>query len=379
MKILFLSNGHGEDLIAARLIKEMPQQEIAALPIVGAGLPYEELGINILGPRRSLPSGGFIYQSISNMIRDIASGLGKNTLDQIRVLRRQKSEFDLAVCVGDIVPVIGALFSGLPFVFMGSAKSDHYDYSYTPWEKFILKRYCLMSYLRDQKTADNFSKAGIRSVYLGNPMMDCFEVTGEDFGLDKTTKVVGILPGSRQDAKMNLEDIIAAVKELDKMAAQQNIKIAYLVSVAPTLDITGLTPTLSRPVPSAVEGVEGSGLNLVFSTKFGDLLERSDIIIGLAGTASEQAAGMGKPIVAFAGRGVQYTASFAKRQTQLLGEVLSVVKRDPSAVAGEVLSILTDTKRYQRMSEVGRSRVSGRGSSRRIAEHIISIAGAASK
>ncbi|MFA5097134.1 MAG: lipid-A-disaccharide synthase-related protein [Candidatus Margulisiibacteriota bacterium] len=379
MKILFLSNGHGEDLIAARLIKEMPQQEIAALPIVGAGLPYEELGIRILGPRKSLPSGGFIYQSFSNMIRDIASGLGKNTLDQIRVLRQQKAEFDLAVCVGDIVPVIGALFSGLSFTFMGSAKSDHYDYSYTPWEKFILKRYCLMSYLRDQKTADNFAKAGIRSAYLGNPMMDCFEVTGEDFGLDKETRIVGILPGSRQDAKLNLEDILAAAKELDKLAERQNIKIAYLVSVAPTLDMTELKTALSRLVPSAVEGVEGPGLKLICTPKFGDILNRSDIIIGLAGTASEQAAGMGKPIVAFAGRGVQYTASFAKRQTQLLGEALSVVKRDPSAVAGEVLSILTDTKRHQRMSEVGRSRVSGRGSSKRIAESILSLAGARPK
>ncbi|MEK7375788.1 MAG: hypothetical protein AABZ57_01290, partial [Candidatus Margulisiibacteriota bacterium] len=288
------------------------------------------------------------------------SGLGKNTLDQIKLLLRQKNKFDIAVCVGDIVPVIGALFTGLPFVFMGSAKSDYYDYSYTPWEKFILKRYCAMSFLRDQKTTDSFVRAGIKARYNGNPMMDCLDITGDDFGIEKGTRVTGILPGSRQDARLNLEDILPAVKELDKLAARNNMKMAYLVSVAPTLDKKELEPALS-----------GSGLNLIYTKKFGDVLNRSDILIALAGTAGEQAAGMGKPVVAFAGRGVQYTASFAKSQTQLLGEALSVVKREPSKIAVEVMAILLDKNRYNRMSMAGHARVNGPGASKKIADYIL--------
>ena len=360
MKILFLSNGHGEDLIAARIIKELKGHDISALPIVGSGLPYEGLGVNILGPRKTLPSGGFIYQGFSNIIRDIASGLGKNTIDQIRLLKQQRNMFDIAVCVGDIVPVIGALFTGLPFVFMGSAKSDYYAYSYTPWEKFILKKYCLMSFLRDQKTTDNFVKAGIKATYAGNPMMDCIDITGDDFGIDNGTYVVGILPGSRQDARLNMEDILPALKEINDLGARNKLLTAYLVSVAPTLNAKELEPAISAP-----------GLILTYSIKFGDILNRSDIIIGLTGTANEQAAGMGKPIVAFGGRGVQYTASFAKRQTQLLGEALSVIEREPSKIAREVISILIDKDRYKSMSDEGKVRVSGSGASKKIADYIL--------
>ena len=361
MKILFISNGHGEDLIAARIITELKGQEISALPIVGSGLPYENTEGKILGARKALPSGGFIYQSFSNIIKDFASGLGKNTIDQIKLLRRQKGKFDIVVCVGDIVPVIGALFTGIPFVFMGSAKSDYYDYSYTPWEKFILKRYCLMSFLRDQKTADNFVKAGIKAIYAGNPMMDCLDITGEDFGIEKETKVIGILPGSRQDARMNLEDILPAVKELNKLAAQNGIKTAYLVSVAPTLNAQELE----------------LGQDLILSKKFGDILNRSDIVIGLTGTANEQAAGMGKPVVAFAGRGVQYTASFAKRQTQLLGKALSVVKREPSVIAAKIMDILLDKDLYKSMSEAGVERVRGKGAGKKIADYVLGLKKAA--
>ena len=141
--------------------------------------------------------------------------------------------------------------------------------------------------------------------------------------------------------------------------------------------VTDKTPTPEEDF-ARIEGIEqddahgGMGPGRTIGRGDAALVEDADdIIIGLAGTASEQAAGMGKPIVSFGGRGVQYTSSFAKRQVQLLGESLSVVKRDPVAVAAEVLNILTDNDRYQRMSKAGFARVSGRGSSKKIASYIL--------
>jgi uncharacterized protein (TIGR03492 family) len=65
MKLLCISNGHGEDNIAVRILKELrrlPQApSLAALPLVGKGGPYQRLGIPIVGPTEALPSGGFIY------------------------------------------------------------------------------------------------------------------------------------------------------------------------------------------------------------------------------------------------------------------------------------------------------------------------------
>ncbi|MBW0174303.1 MAG: sugar synthetase, partial [Vulcanococcus sp.] len=64
-RLLVLSNGHGEDLIALRVLQCLhqrhPELEIAVLPLVGEGsayAPLEQAGaLRRIGPRRSLPSG----------------------------------------------------------------------------------------------------------------------------------------------------------------------------------------------------------------------------------------------------------------------------------------------------------------------------------
>ena len=64
-QLLVLSNGHGEDLIAVRILQQLQQQEnppdIFALPLVGEGRAYQQLNIPCIGSVRTMPSGGFIY------------------------------------------------------------------------------------------------------------------------------------------------------------------------------------------------------------------------------------------------------------------------------------------------------------------------------
>ncbi|MFN9623086.1 MAG: sugar synthetase, partial [Cyanobacteriota bacterium] len=65
-RLLVLSNGHGEDLIALRVIEALrdlhPAVDIAVLALVGEGAAFTgappELGLQCLGPCRPLPSGG---------------------------------------------------------------------------------------------------------------------------------------------------------------------------------------------------------------------------------------------------------------------------------------------------------------------------------
>lgn len=355
MKILFLSNGHGEDVIAARIIKELSGESISILPIVGSGDVFDGLPVEILGPRKKMPSGGFIYQSLGNMTKDFFAGLASSTIEQIKILRSLKDKFDLTVSVGDIVPIVGALFSGNPFMFVGCAKSDYYNYSYTPWEKFLLKKYCSLCFARDEKTNANLKLHGIKSQYVGNPMMDCFEITGGNFGIEKGTAVIGILPGSRQDAALNLEDIGLVAFEMIRMAASNNKKVEFLVAVAPNTDV------------SAYQALPGMR---IIKNKFGDILNNSDAVIGLSGTGNEQAAGLGKPVISFAGRGVQYTAAFAKRQKQLLGDALFISQGGPSVTAKEIWDILNDDTLKNRMAEAGRSRMGKPGASKKIADAI---------
>ena len=355
MRILFITNGHGEDIIAARIIEELAGEDISVLPLVGAGTVFDGLPVTVLGKRKKMPSGGFVYQSFSNIVRDIFSGLIGNSIEQIRLLRSLRTKFDLVVAVGDIVPIIGAMLTRTKFFFIGCAKSDHYDYSYTPWEKSFLKRYCSLCFPRDKKTSDNLSKYGIKCRFVGNPMMDCFKVTGENFAVKEGTYTVGILPGTRDDAALNMQDIFSVTEELDKLAAKNGKDICYLAAVAPSADIT------SFPKKT----------NLIITTdKFGDVISRADAVLGLSGTGNEQAAGLGKPIISFPGRGVQYTASFAKRQEQLLGEALTVTERAPGSTAATVWSILTDPQKKECMGKAGQERMGSSGASAQIAKLI---------
>ncbi|TVP70359.1 MAG: hypothetical protein EA342_01580, partial [Leptolyngbya sp. LCM1.Bin17] len=65
MDLLCVSNGHGEDSIAVRLLKQLRRlpgaPPLAALPIVGEGGAFQKAGIPIVGPTQTLPSGAFIY------------------------------------------------------------------------------------------------------------------------------------------------------------------------------------------------------------------------------------------------------------------------------------------------------------------------------
>ena len=91
MRVLCLSNGHGEDAIALRILRELQQQptppDLTALPIVGEGYAYTNSGIPLIGSVKAMPSGGFIYQDGRQLARDIRGGLLQLTLAQLRAIR----------------------------------------------------------------------------------------------------------------------------------------------------------------------------------------------------------------------------------------------------------------------------------------------------
>jgi uncharacterized protein (TIGR03492 family) len=104
----------------------------------------------------------------------------------------------------------------------------------------------------------------------------------------------------------------------------------------------------------------------VVKGRFADILAACDGVVGLAGTANEQAAGLGKPVVTFPGRGPQFTAEFARMQKRLLGEAVALTEREPALVATELYSVLTDDKRRAAVVRAGRERMGEPGGAERI-------------
>ncbi len=398
MRVLCLSNGHGEDLIGLRIIKAMQAlpnaPEIDVLPIVGEGGVYQAAGFPLIGKVQTMPSGGFIYMDGKQLARDIQGGLVKLTLTQIEAVQHWAKQPEAlgVVAVGDIVPMLFAWRSGLPFAFVGTAKSEYYlrdenDWLvrkswwddrlalltgsvYYPWERWMMqRRNCRGIFPRDRITAENLQRLGLPAFDLGNPMMD-----GLDWSGAKTPRVLtlALVPGSRlPEAYANWALILQAI---DRLGDKLQQPVHFLVALAGGVDQGKIAETLGFWRKS--EGIYSQGLSerkmtLEFMPgRFAEVAGRADAAIALAGTATEQLVGLGKPVVTISGAGPQFTPAFAEAQTRLLGESIIWVSQ-PESVSDGLKQVLADSDRLQSIGKNGLRRMGSPGAAQRIAQQII--------
>lgn len=428
MKLLCLSNGHGEDAIAVRILKQLQQQssppEIVALPLVGDGLAYQNLEtVSIIGPVKRMPSGGFIYMDGQQLWGDLQHGLLKLTWEQIKVIRAwatpRNQEQKVILAVGDIVPLLFAWLSGANYAFVGTAKSEYYlrdeagllprqswferleSWSgsvYLPWERALMgDKRCQAVFPRDSITAATLQKFSIPAFDLGNPMMDDLADLAADNSpalfydrdaeLTETQRplVVVLLPGSRSpEAYDNWEMIIAGVADL--LAFYADRPVGVLAAIAPGLDLPPLQRILqsygwtaqTMPPPTSATWADIQDANalhfrqnntslILTQQSFVHCLQKADVAIAMAGTATEQFVGLGKPAIAIPGSGPQFTAAFAEAQSRLLGSSLILVKR-PSQVGAAVEQLFRDPDRLDLIAKNGRRRMGNPGAAHRIAE-----------
>lgn len=375
--VLVLSNGHGEDAMGALLAKELQGAgvDVCAFPVVGEGRAYDKAGVRLVGVQKALPSGGFILESAANFVKDLKAGLLSLTFRQVRALRRMRREVAWAIAVGDVyVLALAAYALRRPVVFLPTAKSE-YIRGHFAWEYAMMRRRAVRVFPRDAKTAEAMQARGVPASFAGNLMMDAFEVTGERFGIPQSERVVAILPGSRGDAYQNARAIFEALRDLEGEGFTFLLALADGLEPAAMAEVTGWTFTKSDTSTEGVVGsfAKGSTRVLCVRGRFGDVLNTADVVIGLSGTGNEQAAGMGKPVIAFAGDGVQFTKGFAADQKRLLGDALSLVDGEPWAVAAEVARIASDREAYARMAACGRERMGGPGAVKRITAEILRL------
>ncbi len=201
MKLLCISNGHGEDVIALRILTPLrqlcPDMSLSALPIAGAGDRYRSANLPVIGPARSLPSGGFLNRDPQQLARDLQGGLLGLTRSQLTAIKTWAKTGDAVLAVGDVVPLLFAYLSGLPYAFVGTAKSEYWlrdeqgklpatnfwnslegwsGSVYLPWERWLMSRdRCRAVFVRDALTAKQLRHVGVSAEYAGNPMMDGLE------------------------------------------------------------------------------------------------------------------------------------------------------------------------------------------------------------
>jgi uncharacterized protein (TIGR03492 family) len=402
VEILCISNGHGEDQIAVAICLELEKLSIStlALPMVGTGHAYRSARIPIVEEvAQDMPSGGFVRMDGRHLWGDMRQGLAGLTGKQLRFAwqwsKQSRYNSRLILAVGDIVPLLFAwlpsVFGGCDFAFLATAKSEYYwrDRNGTlpgmrkpfggsifyPWERSLMRsRHCKAAFVRDCLTADTLNKSfGMSVLHLGNPMMDGLEPKGLDFNLKEDEWIITLLPGSRPpEAYENWLCLLTAAQSVARTIAN---KILFLAAIASALDLEQLEQILIKKGWTKIDELtfqQGiTHLQLVLKG-FGDCLHACHLGLAMAGTATEQAIGLGKPIIAITGKGPQFTSKFAQEQACLLGSSLVLVKKPEKA--GEAMTeILNDPDFFQMAIANGLERMGRPGAAKRIAEHIANL------
>lgn len=378
MRLTLLSNGHGEDVVGALLAEAFlacdGTLELRAFPTVGGGGAYERLNIPVLGPRRALPSGGFMLHSLDAFRRDVQAGFLPMTTAQLRTLR--SLETDVLIVVGDVYALLLSSLVGtrqrfyvqtlvsawqrhLPSRLLSRPRhlNRYFMERFSGPERLLIRRLARHSYVRDAPTAALLKTLGLSVSALGNPMLDALHpAVAPPLPLPVKPPVVALLPGTREHKKAALETMVRALECWP--------------------EATGLVAWTDGAPPSGswravAEGVWQGAPNVYLLTdRFAAVLGAAQLALGTAGTAHEQAAASGLPVVAFAAPPI-YTPAFLANQRRLLGEALSVCDPDPQSVAATLRALWCDTDRYRRAAAAGRERMGAAGGSVAIARDVL--------
>ncbi len=369
-RLLMVSNGAGEDAIAMRVAAHLEGYSLHALPVVGHGSAYRE-PVVVVGPRRRFSSQGLILESLGRLLQDLREGLVLHHLRQLWFLRQQRDRYRLFVAVGDLFPVILLGLAGLkPVVFIGTAKSV-YHHAYSWLELRLLRFWTQLCLTRDEPTAEQLRRAELAARWVGNAMMDELVMAGVELPGDPELPGLTLFPGSREPAYRDFAFQVQVVEEL--FAA--GFAVQAMVALAPAIDPERLAQSCPRyrfrltegPVVGSLER-EGRPPILFCRGILGDLLERSEVAFGQAGTANEQAAGAGVPVVACEPGGETGLGWYRSRQKGLLGEALRVVK--PADAAAELRELYRNSIERKRRGEIGRERMGPPGGAARMAAEL---------
>lgn len=410
---LFISNGHAEDLIGAALAREVGARRpvlgvcepelpapLLALPLVARGQAYAGVA-EVTGPLLTLPSGGFPFGSVTNLRADLRAGLLTTSVRQWVAARRLAGQVRRVVVVGDsyalAVGALAAQVAGhgaptgpgrlgpkLPLVHVQPLVSSVYAQdmgmaghlrelnalganAFMPWE-IALGRRAWRVYTRDAASARHLARRGVNAAYRGSFAMDVLPLPERDLGDVRDGRpVLALLPGQRGDAGVSLPVMLDAAARLPEWQALAAFPGAF--SALP--ELPGWTVQVRGEGCAAAtrDGVTVWLLRGAFSA----VLHAASLALGTAGTANEQAAGLGVPVVGFPTRGPQYMPGFAARQRRLLGQALTLTAPEAGAVAGAARALFGDPARYAAAQRDGRGRIGAAGALPAIARELLAM------
>ena len=353
-RLLLLSNGHGEDLSGALLGQALLKQghQVDALPLVGSGQPYRDGQIPVVVSTREFSTGGLGYTSLRGRLTELIQGQVLHLLQALLRLLRIRRRYDLVVVIGDVIPVMAAWLCARPVATYLVAYSSHYEGRLNlPWPCGA----CLASdrfravFSRDLLTAEDLSVQLGRPVqFVGNPFMD--PVLSPAPALPPRRRRLALLPGSRRpELEHNLLLLLRVMEALPAPLFSTG-ELAVDLALIRSLSDQNLEALVAakgwqlQPANSSTGElarlVNGPRQVLVHRGAFATVVQNANLVLAMAGTATEQAVGLAKPVVQMAGAGPQFTASFAEAQRRLLGPTVFCAEGE----SGEQATVLATAR-----------------------------------
>ena len=399
--LLFLSNGHGEDTIACRVIEALhginPDISLEVLPIVGEGKVFakfmEDGWLCKIGSSTFLPSGGFSNQSFRGLVLDVKAGLLGSLWRQWILIRDSARKGRTIVAVGDLLPLLLAWASGADYFFIGTPKSDYTWTSgprvalsdwyhrlkgteWDPWEYWLMRSSrCRMVAVRDKITARGLRTHGIAVFSPGNPMMDGIDKSKCPNDFEKYRRLI-LLCGSRiPEAYENFKKLLIAI-QLIKISSSMAVfvplnsssmrkKIEFIL-----LELGFTTTNKSISKIGILREWNKKSLNILIGfNQFSAWANWGEVGVANAGTATEQLVGLGIPCVSLPGKGPQFNFNFAKRQSRLLGGAVAISKGD-QILAKQVEFLLNSDFDRESIGLRGSKRMGPEGGSKSLARII---------
>ncbi|MGL5511374.1 MAG: lipid-A-disaccharide synthase-related protein, partial [Microcoleaceae cyanobacterium] len=218
----------------------------------------------------------------------------------------------------------------------------------------------------------------------------------------KSPLMITLLPGSRSpEAYANWHIITEAINQV--IATFPERSFIFFGAIAPGLSLDGFAQVLDRqgwqrdrqtrsqtqasssqlpminPQPMPAEILQfpitltkGKATILLNQQQFAEFLDQGDLAIAMAGTATEQFVGLGKPAIAIPGQGPQFNPKFAEAQSRLLGESLILVEK-PEQVGQVIKDLLKNNQWLETIRKNGYKRMGEPGAAKRIAKQIMQL------
>lgn len=362
-RFLIISNGHGEDAIAAQLVASLPPTVSAeAYPMIGSGKAYDGI-CPVVGPRATLASEG--WRNVKGSLRrDVINGGLGTVPPALRFLRGLRGHYDRVVVIGDMVGVLACLATG----HRGITYIDVYKTGaarlYSRLEAMAIGKVARLVFCRAESLAGQLRARGIDARAPGNLMMDTIPRGHYDAASRRRQALaVTLLPGSRALTGESFALQIAALRQVPAdLRPDVFLSVAGSVGVEDLARAAGMRRAAmlsAEPDDLGVMEDENLTVHMARGRAMGNLLEASDVVLSQAGTASVQALGMGVPVITFVNPRDR-RSRFADEQ-KLFGAARIVVDGEAVTVGLALTDLLRDGAERARLGAIGRERIGGPG------------------